>query len=899
MPLAPGTRIGPYEVVSAIGAGGMGEVYRARDTRLHRDVALKILPEVFALDLDRLARLEREAHVLASLNHPNIAAIYGFEYTDGVRALALEMVEGPTLADHVAGTSLPIDEALGIARQIAAALEAAHDAGVVHRDLKPANIKVRPDGTVKVLDFGLAKAVERGAARSGSVSMSPTLTTPAVTGVGTIMGTAAYMSPEQARGRAVDRRADIWAFGCVLYEMLTGRRAFDGSDVTDVLASVIKSDPDWHALPSTLPAAVRSVIQHCLKKDPAQRFHDMGDVRLALSGAFHTESAVATVSPVTARRRPARAAGTVAIAALPLAALAAAVTWLLTRPAPPPVDRMAILHSDHAVRLGGAPGTDVVVTPDGRHVAYTAGPQGDVRLYLRALDQLAPTPIAANISNPTHLMMSPDGEWIGFGDIADQVIKKVSIKGGPPLQIANIPTGAGYVGATWLPDDSIVFGTSATGLMRVSPGGTPEALTKADQTKGELAHRFPYTLPGGGALLFTIFPGDGQSDSMQIALLDLRTREQRVIVRGGAFPIYAESGHIVYANAGTLRAVRFDLGRLEVLGNPVAVVEGVVTKSGGAASFSISANGTLTYVAGQAAIARRSVVWVDRQGREEETNVPPRAYAYARLSPDGGRVALDIRDDQNDVWTWDLTRKTLTRLTFDPGVNRAPVWTPDGTRIAFSIAARGTESVFIQAADGSGTPTRVTPEQGIFLATSFTPDGKQLLVHPSAAAPYDIQIVDIEAKTPPRPLLVEPYSESNGVVSPDGRWLAYQSNESGRDEIYVRPFPDVNSGRWQVSATGGTRPLWSRDGRELFYFLPPGIIMSAPIEPGSTFAAGTPAAVVKGNYLAPQTGRMYDVSPDGQRFLLIKGSRAEGEAPPPPQLIVVQNWLEELKRLVP
>jgi eukaryotic-like serine/threonine-protein kinase len=896
--LTPGTRLGPYEVVAPIGAGGMGEVYRARDTRLHRDVALKILPDAFAVNSDRVARLEREAQVLAALNHSNIASIFGFEQSGGISALALEMVEGPTLAERIAEAPLSVDETLLIARQIAAALEAAHESGIIHRDLKPANIKVRPDGTVKVLDFGLAKAVESDANRSGSVSMSPTLTTPAVTGVGTILGTAAYMAPEQARGRAVDKRADIWAFGCVVFEMLTGRRAFEGGDVTDVLASVIKTDPDWEALPPDLPAAVRTTIRHCLVKDPAHRIRDIGDARLALTGAFHTETSAPAVAPMIIPRRSGRVAATVTIAAVSAAVLAGAGTWLVMKPAPPAVDRMAILHSDLKMRFGGAAGTDVVVTPDGRRVAYTAGPEGDVRLYLRALDQLAPAPIAASISNPIHLMMSPDGQWIGFGDTTDRLIKKVSINGGPPLPIADLPTGTGYAGSTWAPDNTIIFGTSSAGLMRVSPGGAPETLTKADQTKGEVAHRFPYLLPGGRALLFTIFPADGQPDNMQIALLDLQSRQHRVIVRGGGFPLYMDSGHIVYGNDGTLRAVRFDLDRLEVQGNPVAVVEGVVTKAGGAASFSISANGTLVYVAGAAAAGRRSVVWVDRQGREEETNVPPRTYAYARLSPDGGRVALDIRDEQNDIWTWDLTRKTLTRLTFNPAIDRAPVWTPDGTRVAFSMATGSAEPVFIQAADGSGTPTRVTPEDGVFLPASFTPDGKQLLVHPSASSPYDLQIVDIDGKTPPRPLLAEPYSESNGVVSPDGRWLAYQSNESGRDEVYVRPFPDVRSGRWQVSSGGGTRPLWNRNGQELFYYLAPGVIWSVPVVPGSAFTAGTPAIVVKGAYLAPQSGRMYDVSPDGRRFLLIKQSRAEGEEQLP-QLIVVQNWVEELKRLVP
>jgi Tol biopolymer transport system component len=892
--LNPGIRIGPYEVVSAIGAGGMGEVYRARDTRLHRDVALKILPDVFALDPDRLARLEREAQVLAALNHPNIAAIYGFEQTEGLRALALEMVEGPTLADRVSEGAMPLEEAMPVARQIVAALEAAHESGIIHRDLKPANIKVRPDGTVKVLDFGLAKAVEGTTGRSGSISLSPTLTTPAVTGVGTIMGTAAYMAPEQARGRVVDKRADIWGFGCVLYEMLTGARAFDGSDITDVLASVIKTDPEWKALPAEVPAAVRTVIQHCLKKDPAQRFRDIGDVRLALNGAFHTEAPQRGAAAPRGSRR--MVAGTIA-GIVAAAAIAGAATWFATRPAPPPVDRLAILHSDAAARLGGA-GSDVVVFPNGRHIAYTAGTDTETHVYLRALDQLTPTGLAAMVTAPGSIFVSPDGQWVGFGDPVDFTIKKVSVTGGPPLPISKVSGNSGLHGATWAPDDSVVFGTNAAGLMRITPGGMPEPLTKTDQSKGELAHRYPHLLPGGRHLLFTIFNADGQPDSMQIALLDLQSGQHRVIVRGGGNPVYAPSGHIVYGNSGTLRAVPFDLDRLEVRGNAVAVIERVVTKPSGAASFSIGAEGTLAYIAGLSITARRSLVWVDRQGREEPISVPPRSYAYARLSPEGGRIALDIRDDQNDIWTWDLARNTLTRLTFNPGLDRGPVWTPDGKRVAFSMATGGAEAVYIQASDGSGSPTRITPEQGVFVPVSFSPDSRYLLVHPSGTPPYDLHIVDVDAKTV-TPLLAEPFSESNGVISPDGRWLAYQSSESGREEIYVRPFPDVNSGRWQVSTNGGTRPLWRGDGRELFYYLPPGVIMSAPVTSGPVFSAGTPVTIVKGSYLSPQTGRMYDVTPDGRRFLLIKESRPEGEAPPPPQLIVVQNWLQELKRQAP
>ena len=892
--MAPGsgTRLGAYEIIALIGAGGMGEVYRARDSRLNREVALKVLPELFAADPDRLTRFKREAQLLASLNHPNIAAIYGFEEN----ALAMELVDGPTLADRIAQGPLPLDEALPIARQIAEALEGAHERGIIHRDLKPANIKVRPDGTVKVLDFGLAKAFE-GEVATPDVSHSPTLSV-AATRLGVILGTAAYMAPEQAKGRAVDKRADIWAFGCVLYEMLTGARAFDGNDITDVLASVIKSDPEWAALPASVPPAVRTVIQHCLKKDAGQRFHDIGDVRLALSGAFHTESMAAAPAPsVTPRRRPAAVALLTAAAVVAASAIAASATWLLTRPAAPAVGRLAVLHSEAAVRFGGL-GSDIVITPDGRRIAYLAG-ESEPRLYLRPLDQLNPTLLAPNISNPVGIFVSPDGQWIGFVDPADAVLKKVAVTGGPPLPLAKLSLNQGFSGATWLPDDSIVFGTN-TGLMRVATGSEPAPITKTDQAKGEVAHRSPHALPGGDAVLFTIVNAEGQSDRMQIALLDLQTGQHQVIVRGGSSPLYSPSGHIVYGNSGTLHAVPFDLKRRAIRGNPVGVIEGVVTKASGVVSAHMAADGSLVYVAGTATTAQRSLVWVDRQGREEEIKVPPRTYAYARLSPDGRRIALDIRDEQRDIWTWDLARSTLTRLTFNPGIDRGPIWTADGTRLAVSTVTAGAETVFVQLADGSGTPTRVTPEKGVYFPMAFSPDGKYLLVGDSAFPPYDILMIDVEAKTEPKPLLNAAYSESNAVVSPDGRWMAYQSNESGKDEIYVRPFPNVNEGRWQVSTNTGTRPLWSRDGRELFYFIPPGVIMAAPIVPGAAFSAGTPVAVVKGNYSSPQSGRMYDVSPDGRRFLLIKEVRPQGEAAaPPPQLIVVQHWSEELKRLVP
>ena len=875
-------------------------MYRARDARLHREVALKVLPEAMSFDTDRLARLEREAQVLASLSHPNIAAIHGLEESAGVRALVLELVEGPTLADRIAAGALPLDEAMPIARQIASALEAAHDAGIIHRDLKPANIKIRPDGTVKVLDFGLAKAVEGRSGHSGTASMSPTLTTPAVTGIGTILGTAAYMAPEQARGRTLDKRADIWAFGCVLYEMLTGRRAFEGSDVTDVLASVIKSDPDWGALPADVPVPVRTTLKRCLQKDVSQRFRDIGDVRLALDGSFHSEATpLAPVAAAVPGRNVGRsllwATGGVIAGAL----IAAAGAWALLRPAPAPLVKLTAAHAG-AEQVGGA-GSDVAVTPEGRTLVYLASEAGGTRslLYVRALDQLAATRLAPNIENVGNLFLSADGRWIGFVDQAERSVKKVATSGGPALSVGRLPANVQVVGAAWGPDDTVVFGTASGPLMLMpANGGTPSAITKVDPTKGELAHRHPEFLPNGD-ILFTVSPLDAQPESSYVALLDRQTGAYRPVIQAAADPQYLQTGHIVYVNAGFLRAVAFDLDGRAVRGTPVTLAEGVSTKASSTASFAVSPAGTLTYIAGSAVTGRRMVVWVDRSSGEEPLDLPVRAYAYARLSPDGQRIALDIRDEGNDIWTWDLTRRTLTRLTFDPGFNRGPSWMPDGRHLLFSAVRDGAEYIHMQPADGSSPARSVGPGGTVQIPDGVSPDGKWVLFVQPSTPPYDIYMMNLDGQQKPQVLLGEGFSETNPNISPDGRWLAYQSDESGKDEIYVRPFPHVSGGRWQVSTNGGTRPLWSRDGRELFYYLPPGIVMAAAVTPGSTFSAAAPTQIIKGTFLAPQTGRMYDVTPDGKRFLMLKEARAEGERPAPPQLVVVQNWIDELKRAVP
>jgi len=891
MSLAPGARIGVYEVTAQIGAGGMGEVYRARDSRLQRDVALKILPAAFASDAERLARFEREAQVLASLNHSNIAAIYGFE--DG-RALVMELVEGPTLADRIAQGALLLDEALPIARQIVDALEAAHEHGIVHRDLKPANIKLRPDGTVKVLDFGLAKLAPGAHAPSGSgASMSPTLSL-AFTGAGIILGTAAYMAPEQARGKAVDKRADIWAFGCVLFEMLTGARTFDGTDATEMIAAVVRAEPDWAALPPSTPPRMRALLKRCLEKDPKQRLRDIGDARLELAQATEPLAepprTVAAVQTPVWRRLLAFAA--VAAAA---AATAGAAVWML-RPEPVrQVMRFVVpLPEDQTYFYTGR--HVLAVSPTNTHVAYVANGQ----IFLRAFDQVDAVPVRGTAGTTAgngarSPFFSPDGQWLGFWQ--DGQLKKVSVNGGAPVVLC---AAQNPFGVSWSDDNTILFGQGAAGISRVSgDGGTPEVVIKVE--KGEGAHG-PQLLPDGRTVLFTLSAGSANWDQAKMVAQSLDTGARKVLFEGGTDARYVDTGHLVYVTQGSLLALPFDIPSLQVTGGPVPLVDEVAQADGGAtgaAHFSVSRDGTLVYTSeGEGTFFRRTLVWVDRNGREEPITVPPRAYTYVRLSPDGTKIALDIREDANDIWTWDLTRGSMTRLTRNAGLDRGPAWTSDSKRVAFSTAMGSEEAAYIQPADGSSAPQQLSMGRNVYFPSGFSPDDKYLLAHHAPSGPFDIVLIDIDNKGQVQPLLAEPYSELNGTVSPDGRWLAYQSDESGTHEIYVRPFPNVGESRVSISTGGGTRPVWSRNGRTLFYYMDPGVVMAVPIELQSTLSAGTPTVVVKGEYMAPQSGRAYDVSPDGQRFLMIKEGDAENKASRQ-QFIVVQNWFEELKRRVP
>ena len=873
----------------------MGEVYRASDVTLNREVAVKVLPELLAHDPDRLARLKREAQLLATLSHPNIAAIYGFEQSSGVQALILELVDGPTLADRIAQGPLPLDEALSIARQIAEAVAAAHEQGIIHRDLKPANIKVRPDGAVKVLDFGLGKAMDP-AGRAPDGTQSPTITTPAMTGVGVILGTPAYMSPEQARAKPADKRADIWAFGCVLFEMLAGKRAFEGEDVSDTLAAVLRAEPDWSVVPPDTPFPVQTLLRGCLEKDPRQRIADISAALFVLRFQA-TGAPIASLTAGHYVRRDVRRVAIFATAALILGATAAGTAvWLLTRAASPSVVRTTISTSAAtALALGGLD-PDVTITPDGSRVVY----RGNNQLLVRALNQLQPT-VLSGIGVPQGVFISPDGQWVGFFD-EFAAIKKVSINGGPAESVCAVGPGV-PAGATWGPDGTIVFAMDASGLQRVTAaGGEPTVLTKVDRERGEGAHAWPEFLPGGKAVLFTIIPATNVIDNAQVAVLDLTTRTFKVLIRGGSHAQYVPTGHLVYGVSGTLRAVAFDLKRLEVRGAPVPVLDGVVTTPVGAADIAVAANGSLVYIAGgTSGGSRQVVVSVDRQGRASPLpGVPVDAYSSLRVSPDGTRLALATREA---VSIYDFARATLNRLTTSPGHSSNPLWTPDGQRIIFTSTRAGYPELFSRRADGTGADERLLGRARDLvdvLADGWSKDGKKLLF---TEVPPRIQctISQMDMANPSDvKLLVATGSSCNyfASVSPDGRWVAYTSGGPSRSQIYIERYPEL--GDRQLISTGGDVAVWSRDGRELFFSTRDARQMFAvPMQSGTTLLAGHPQLLFELAMLPTGGGfRGYDITPDGQ-FVIIRSAQGQAGAGTEPQIVVVQNWFEELKRFVP
>jgi Tol biopolymer transport system component len=887
-----GTTLSHYRIFEKLGAGGMGQVYRAEDTNLNRQVAIKVLPDIFSGDPERLARFEREAKLLASLNHPDIAAIHGLENAGGKRFLVMELVEGETLAQRIAKGPLPVDEALDVCRQIAEGLEAAHEKGVIHRDLKPANVKITPEGKVKILDFGLAKAFQEQPSM-GDISDSPTITE-AMTQPGVVLGTAAYMSPEQAKGKAVDKRADIWAFGGVLYECLAGKRAFEGETVTETLAAVLTRDPAWDSLPPMTHRRARDLLRRCLKRNPAERLRDIGDARIeieeAASGMHDEAVAQAPVAPSTWRRTLA-----VAIGSMLLAGLAAGLAvWSALRPGAPQVTRFTIMPPAEAALSGAS----VAISPDGKRIAYASA--NGTQLSVRALDALTPSHLTG-LGAPTQPFFSPDGRWIGFFDGLN-ALKKVPASGGPAMILCGL-RGAAPRGAAWSPDGTIIFATDdpATGLWRVSEtGGAAELLTEPERGSTVVDHIWPQLLPGGRAVLFTANAYAGSSAAPQLAVLDLGTRALKQLLPG-SYSLYAPTGHLIYEASGALRAVGFDLGRLEVIGASVPILETVAKSQRGASGVHIASNGTLVYVQGGVQDAARRLVWVARDGTEEVVGgLPPGGYVIPRLSPDGTKVALDNRNPRPNIWIWDFPRRTMTRFTFD--LEAYPFWSRDGRHLAFTSfdSASGTGNLFWRATSGATPAERLAQSNRSRYGSSFAPDGTRLLFREEAGATgLDIAMLTLGAEPRIEPLVQTPFNELNPEVSPDGRWLAYESNESGRGEIYVRPFPDVRAGLWQISTEGGVHPAWAPSGRELFFVAPDGGLMRVPVELEPTLTPGAPARIIAGRYYHGGPYRSYDISPDGRRFLMMSEGDVAGEGAPAAGIVVVLNWFEELKRLVP
>ena len=910
MALTAGTRLGHYDVTALIGEGGMGQVWQATDTQLNRQVALKILPDAFANDPDRLARFQREAQVLASLNHPGIAAIYGIEESDDTRALVLELVEGPTLADQIAKGPIPVDEALPIAKQIAEAMEAAHEAGVIHRDLKPANIKVREDGAVKVLDFGLAKAFQPDAS-DPNMSLSPTMSlTAAATQMGMVIGTAAYMSPEQARGKLVDKRTDIWAFGVVLYEMLSGARPFRGEDVSLTLASVMKSDVNVKTLPHDVPPTVLTVLDRCLEKDPGNRIRDIGDVSLAMAGAFETRvstpSASIVVSPLRIWQRPVPAF----VVGLTLLGLGGLGVWQLTRPAPVVPIRMPIQVEGLAVSTHGS-GSVIALSPDGSRLAYVSGDGDTGQLFVRRLDAFDAT-LIAGADDAYSPFFSPNGEWIGFATGGGE-LKRVRLAAGAPEVVTTLD-GAMH-GATWGPDDTIVFagrGTQA-GLSLVSAlGGPSETILQPGST---VNLSWPSFLPDGKALLFTTGRGRG------VSVLLLETGVVHQLFETGGNAHYLATGHLVHAEGGRLWATSFDADQGQLTGEPEAVLDGLAmgfSRERFIAHYDVSANGMLAYLPGEAPDGlrgTRSLVWVNHDGEEEPIAAQLESYNLLSLSPDGSRAALGVVDGSGnpDVWVSELARGSLVPLTTDAATDTSPLWHPDGRRVAFVSDRSGQLEVLWTEADGSGTVERLLAfDEAVseIALYDWSVDGATLFL--AAVMPesgLDVGMVSVgEQPGSWEPLIHTPDRESAPALSPDGRWLAYSSDVSDNWEVYVVRFPGLD-GREVISLGGGDDPTWSDDGRALFYLRRPAGAPDAVMRVPLDFIEGDPPTVNPGtperlfdfgrfrDSFGP--GRSYDISADGQRFLMITAADAADGELDRSRINVVFDWFEELNARVP
>ena len=906
-----GTQLGLYEVEELIGAGGMGEVYLARDQKLGRAVALKVLPAESSLDSTRLARLEREARMLAALSHSNIATIHGLEESEGTRFLVLELVEGQTLAERLKRGCIPPKETLALCRQIAEGLEAAHEKGIVHRDLKPANIKITPDGKVKILDFGLAKEF-REEGLPVDLARGPKLTEQ-MNLPGAIFGTAAYMSPEQAIGKPVDKRTDIWAFGCVLYECLTGEKAFPGKTITEIFAAILKGEPDWQRLPATTPGKVKDLLRRCLQKDLKDRLHDIADARIEIQ------------EQMALPQEPLRMSQRFALGWLIGASMITVVIGLLigatvvnyfkpggSRVPQPSVRSLVRLEPGQWLDgqrrgLGRPTRTAMVLSGDGRFLVYSAvkenpGAQDKPRLYLRRIDQLEARPIAGTEGGSSPFL-SPDDRWVGFW--ADKKLMKVPVDGGVPAVLCDVLWPFGF---SWGADNQIIFASKEdAGLSKISAaGGKVEVLTVPDHSKGEFAHRLPYCLPAGKEVLFTIMysawdvhPG--------IAVMDLATRKWRVLLEDAADARYVGTGHLAFLRQGTLMVVPFDLESLVLTERPLPAIANIAQAlnvdhsayATAAGQFSISGSGSMVAATGGILPdMQSSLVWVDHEGKAEAI-APFKAPFFApRLSPDGQRIAYCTLGMERCAWIFDLNRGTATRLTSE-GFTGFPSWTPDGRRVAFSWRNTFVPNIYWQPVDGSSPIERLTQSEHNQFSGSWSPDGETLaFVESQPESGFHICLLNVRDRSV-TPYLNSRFSERHPEFSPDGRWMAYSSDESGSSEVYVQPFPGGGS-KYQISDKGGDQPLWTRNGKQLFYRwgTPTNQVWSVDVQTGSSFSASKPRLVFEQpGYLSSTPIRGWDISADGERFLMVKPE--ERKPQPLTEMVLVQNWLEELRRLAP
>ena len=872
----------------------MGEVYRARDTRLDRIVAIKVLPPHLADKPELRERFEREARAVASLSHPHICTLHDIGHQDGTDFLVLEYLEGETLAERLKKGPLLLEQVLQYAIEIADALDKAHRKGVTHRDLKPGNIMLTKSGT-KLLDFGLAKLRQEATpAPNISLSKLPTANDQ-LTAAGTILGTLQYMAPEQLEGKEVDARTDIFAFGVVLYEITTGKKAFAGQSQASVISAIMSSHPPpMSALQPMTPPALDQVVKRCLAKERDERCQSAKDLTdelkwIAEGGSQPTLAPTAAVQGIRAlMRRPL----VLSLGTLLLGLLVASLgTWNL-KPSPQQrVSRFTITLPAGQQLAGMDVGSAVAVSPDGSYIAYVGRQGNSQQIYLRALDNLQANPIPGT-EGAVSPFFSPDGKWVGF--FAERMLKKVSVTGGAVLSIsaADLPRGA-----TWGSQGMIAFAPGINGVIhQVSEeGGSPQPLTRLG--KGEISHRWPEFLPEGKAVIFAASAQTGSWSNSQVWSQSLGTEARRPLVQLGTQPHYANSGHLIYAQAGNLMGVRFDSNRFTVTGAPVPVLESVLqSTTGGSAQYSFSLTGLLVYVPGGIRSRQTKLVWVNRSGREELLTAPARAYLNPRLSPDGRRVAVGIVEQESQVWVYDFSRETLTRVTFEGSANLYPAWTPDGKRLTFQSSKEGSYSMFWELADGSGGLEQLGASDYPTLAMSWTPDGQTLAfmeINPSTGRDiWMMRLIDRKSQ----PFLRTRFTESAARFSPDGRWLAYVSDESGRFEVYVQAYPGPG-GKYQVSTEGGTEPVWNPNGRELFY-RSGNKMMAVDVTLQPNFSAGKPKVLFEAPYEpTPATLGNYDVSPDGQRFLMLKPVEQEQAAPT--QIVVVQNWFEELKQKVP